>query len=223
MAAPIGPRKGSERVRAWIYAAINPLLDALRFEKSLLDRGASTWRFFNQRFEYIHAPAHYLDGYAIEVLTDLERKYPGEVAPLGSHAALLETLRLATVTAHTSLTGHPSFAERVEATLETYLSSDGGEPWGAYGREKFPLLVAERVVNHAPDTLPDHYADAAYWARNGSEFLAFGTGAEFDALRAALVASARGAGELIERLLRLRTALCDEYDIAPVPFEPASA
>lgn len=48
-------KKGTRRIEAWIYTVINPLIEALRIEKSFLRDKNWTWRYFTKNWNlYFH-------------------------------------------------------------------------------------------------------------------------------------------------------------------------
>src|SRR5260370_16735513 len=55
----VPPKKQFRRVAAWTYAVINPIIESLHREFSLLDSGNLTWRPYSRRCEMIKAIQHY--------------------------------------------------------------------------------------------------------------------------------------------------------------------
>jgi hypothetical protein len=65
------PKRGSNRVKGWIWGAINPLLGELERVHGFLARKNLTWRHKNRRPEFIHEVADYVDRNARLILADL--------------------------------------------------------------------------------------------------------------------------------------------------------
>ena len=61
------------KVRAWIWGVLNPILDGLERQASLLDRGNLTWRHRTGELEYLFAPEDYLDRNGRDNLDDMYR------------------------------------------------------------------------------------------------------------------------------------------------------
>ncbi len=53
------PPPHSKRVQAWVYAIINPVIESLRLEVFLLDKGNTTWEGDTRRCEYIRPIREY--------------------------------------------------------------------------------------------------------------------------------------------------------------------
>src|SRR5438445_12433546 len=70
------PRKGSERVKAWVYSVLNPLMEALRAENTLLAKKNITWRYQTTGMEFILPTRDLIQLSARPNYDDLLRGYP---------------------------------------------------------------------------------------------------------------------------------------------------
>ncbi|MGH9432455.1 MAG: hypothetical protein ACRD3T_13020, partial [Terriglobia bacterium] len=55
------PPPHSKRVEAWIYTVVNPLIESLRREAFLFEKGNLSWRWYSRRCEYIRPVVEYID------------------------------------------------------------------------------------------------------------------------------------------------------------------
>jgi hypothetical protein len=236
-----GPERGSLRVQAWIYVAVNPLISALETEARLLGAYNPTWRFISQDLEYVWEPRRYLDPNGRIVLDDLllavgaaeplVAGYTDLSSRIQKHAAQIERIRKSAATYHHSLVTNPQFTALIDEALQAYLNARYAppvtrgfdpEPWGAYPRDVLKDIVAENVVNQRGE-LPGNRTDQAFWSylmHHGY----LGRVAEINAptvMRRVLEqeerATVEDAKQLGEHLSSLRFDLCQRYDVPAAP------
>jgi hypothetical protein len=72
------PRRQSRRVAAWIYMVINPIIEALQREVSLLEAENLTWRSSSGRCEFIKIIQEYVDSRQWPNLYDYQAEHPSD-------------------------------------------------------------------------------------------------------------------------------------------------
>jgi hypothetical protein len=218
------PERGSIRVKAWIWGAINPLLDELERVLEFLDTGNLTWRYRSGRPEFVHPAHEYLDRNGRLNLEDLVRYPNSELAPKLEENTVKYAAAVSRATQfHSFLVGSNSFLLEVEAVREHYEVAHPGKRFEAlFAAEDPPQLIAERIVNHL-ERLPDYYGDAPLWNSESfrASFRAFENAPESKPLREAVSALGENVRQLAMHLNTLRTMLCDDFDVSPAPFAGA--
>src|SRR5258708_39504176 len=76
MSFDIKPGRGSERVKAWVYTILNPVIDSLRRETDLLKSGNLSWRAHSRRLEYIRPLSELIDANQQPHLEDFLAEHP---------------------------------------------------------------------------------------------------------------------------------------------------
>lgn len=211
------PKKHSPRVASWIYGVINPLLEIIPIELSFLRKGNATFRFYNMELEFIRTVESYLSPPARHICRDFMNANTDAIQWLSDHDKHINALEIAAQKAFKVLSNKPEFLSKVKNFLEEYLSTGQGYPGGAYPDEKFPLLVAEHVVNKI-NSLPEHYTDYKFWTQYGKEFLKFYAGHEFNGLDKTREDLLSFDNELIDWLQKKSFQLCEQYDISAAPI-----
>lgn len=213
-------RKGSERVKAWVYSALNPVLEALQADTILLSKKNITWRYSSEEMEFILPTRDLISPTARPNYDDILRGYrvlkPHIEERDNKVEALLEDAR------HcwrelTLLSFNSPLRHAVEGHLKQWREEGNLYPGGAIPEEEFWLLIAEHVMNDAAD-LPFHYTNRLFWSRFRRSFLAFRTGQSFSQLEKSIAELKKSDEELIETLDRARSKLCEEYDIPAAPI-----
>lgn len=212
------PKKHSPRVASWVYGVINPLLEIIPIELTFLRSGSATFRFYNKKLEFIRSVESYLSSSSRHVYRDFLNANADVTEQLSSHDKLVHTLEIVAREAFTILSDNQGFVDKVKCYLNEYLSAGQSPPGGAYPDEKFPLLVAEHVINKV-ESIPDRFTDSKFWARYGGEFLKFYSGHEFDRLNRACKDMLSCDEALMDWLQTKSYHLCEKYDIpaAPIP------
>lgn len=216
---------GPNRARAWVVTVVNPVLSGLARAKFYLASGNWTWRYRTESFEVIYPPSALVPIPYHANLEDLLASQELIATSFAEYERSLEGLAGACASAHAGLVGNPAFQEAVRSATDRY----GRDPeiakrgdvawWGALPEEEASQLAAERVVN---DHSGDPYAtDAGFWARFGSELLAFrqdpGLRSLFDALEERGRSALASLSDVESKLTELRRRLGSEHDLPPVP------
>ncbi len=217
--------KGSLRAQSWIYAAINPLIDALESEVTRLSQGHLSWRARERRLEFIRPPRRYLLESGQIILEDFERFFPKDAQPLEAHGKLVTELERCAAAAHDALLSHPDFSRRARELMEEYRRGSDRDIWNGWSEQELSDYVeemAERLVNRVRK-VDETWRDRNFWPMAVSELQRFSDVEEFRRLDGAVAACRADAARTIEHLKNVRFRLCDEYGIPAAPFDAVSA
>lgn len=207
----------SSRAASWVYDVINVLIDALELEVTLLGRGDTSWRFYNEQLERIRPLNAYLTRNAQHILRDLLRARPEVGAALMPHDELRASLETAATAAAREILATTDLRVRVEAARERYsLKYPKDVPTGAYAAEKHADLVAEHLINEVHE-LPFNYTDAIFWKEHGLEFSSVMHTPACQELRRARQALLSYSQKTIEWLQEYSSSLCQQFDIPAAP------
>jgi hypothetical protein len=204
------PARGSERVKAWVYAVINPWESAVDLSVRLLATGNTTFRFESDDLEYIRTVTRQLGGRGPElILEDLKRLH-AEVAPLErEHDGVVSRVREAARGAHAWLSASAHFREVVAAKLDESPSLVSAEL-----KPELSKWMAQRVVNAGRDASAN-WADFAFWSKHRETLLVFRDDEALQGLIMVLREAAVAFATVRDRLGALRSKLVDDYDIPP--------
>ena len=206
---------------------MNPVIESLRREISLLRKGNLTWRAHFRSCEYIRPIHQYIEHSQYpnyedflsdnqNLSTDFE-EHDRECGEVESHANyFFERLLQST-----------AFVKRVQEAWEEYQSAS------RLNNVMYPNLndlgrlsrdVAELLVNRT-EALPDHYVYHRFWEDHRKKFEPVEDRFEFPEdklIPQTLQKAASGLRETSERLEAAlkahRRLLCTEYDIPPAPI-----
>jgi hypothetical protein len=210
-------RKGSQRVKAWVYSIINPLLEALQGENTLLASKNITWRYHTQRMEFIVPTREHIQSSARPNYDDFLRGY-AEVKPQMQQRDLKQqVLSRAAIGCWEYLTKYDLLKPTVELHLKQWKEEGNPYPGGAVPEKEFWLLMAEHVMNNAQE-LPHHYTNRAFWSRFRQQLLAWRMADEFSKLEESVADLVKSNELLVDGLDRARSSLCEEYNIPAAPF-----
>jgi hypothetical protein len=219
----IKPGRGSDRVKAWVYAILNPLIDSVRRETELLKTGDLSWRIRMRQCEYIRRVADFIDFNQRPNLDDFLAENPTFSERFAEHDSGVMEIEQTTAQFVRDLLRSPDFQDRVAKCLRDYesgeRSSNPGYPELSDNSGRIPDYVAEFVVNNTR-SLPTHYALYHFWVTFGGKFEEF-----FLSFKQSAAAQAAGkmmatCGRLAVDLESVRLNLCREYDIPAAPIEP---
>ncbi len=220
----------SKRVQAWVYAVMNPLIESLRREISLLEKGNLSWRFYSKKCEYIRLIREYVESSQWPNYEDFiaDSQNQGFRASLEEHDRLLSRVESGAVEFFQRLMSSSLFQKEVAESLQAYEASLRADP--LYTdlkpmKEDLPRYVAEYVINRT-DLLPDHYLMHKFWANYRrdfeslwkEEFERYHERQSFVALKQAAEALCNVSEQLLDRLEAHRQLLCTKYDIPFAPF-----
>jgi hypothetical protein len=224
MAFDIKPGRGSERVKAWVYAILNPLIDSFRRETELLKTGNLSWRVHSRRCEYIRPVAELIDFEQRPNLEDFLAENPTFGERFDEHDSAVAGIEQAAARFVQGLLQSKLFQEQVAECLSTYESqartSNPTYPeLVGHTRERAAEYIAEYLVNNTK-SLPRHYVHYAFWESFAPEFNRFKERQTFAARDESANKLRNVSGHLRIDLETLRLTLCREFDIPAAPIEP---
>jgi len=220
---------GDRIVWAWFDTVINPLLQGLRREQSLLKVRDWTWRFRRAELEFIRPVHGHLDPLAVENLEQLIMFHPEigeriEIHDRGQSELCAQCGQLQQII--TKKSNLRSLYQR--RTSQQFLSQLGvslNRLFGAYHKSEHVKLLAEYVVNNTAP-LPDYYTLAPLWNGYKDEFLSVLEAPEVkeqsDRTTDAGEELLRATDLLVESLKRTRSQLSLEHDI-PIALSRADS
>ncbi len=225
MSFDIKPGRGSDRVKAWVYTILNPVIDSLRRETELLKSRNLSWRVHSRRCEYIRPIAELIDASQQPNLEDFLAEHPTFADRFTQHDSALAGLEKATTESVQALLRASNFQEQVNrcvANYEALLPHNPTYPDLLEVRGKIAEYVAEFIANNSR-SLPRHYTLYAFWKEYAEGFQQYSAG--FDEtkqhdLRGKTQELLAISEQLRVDLEALRLTLVREYDIPAAPIEP---
>jgi hypothetical protein len=210
------PKKRSQRVAAWIYEVINPIIEGLERELYFLQSGNATWRYFSQRCEFIRPVQEYVESAQLPNYSDFLVEHPEFKKKFQTHEKSLSALNNSANALYRALLANPQFAEKVSSSIRMYEELRLKEPHTpdlGYIKQDLDKLMAEYLINDISD-LPSHYATARFWALTSSDLRAFRNSTDlFDSLRTAESMFAAESQRLISDLEIKRGKFSDTFDL----------
>lgn len=159
------PRKHSQRIAAWIYTVINPIVEGLQRELQLLDSGNLSWRFYSQRCEFIRPVGEYVDSDQEPNYSDFLVENTKYRQRFRSHDTSLDAVNNSASALFSALVSNPKFLEAVESSFQAYekaRQSDPVAPDLSSMRDDNIKYAAEYLINNYRD-LPSYYSLAKLW------------------------------------------------------------
>lgn len=216
-------KKGTERVKSWIYTVINPLIEALKVERTFLKEKNWTWHYHTKRLEFVLPLEQYIDSAYLPVFEDFLKTNLSLERRRKKHEDLRATLSENCQIAFGALINSQAFQEKVKTSLALYLKEDPAQhPRGAVPEEDFHKLIAQYVLNQIQE-LPSHYTTSRFWSRFRDEFLPFRTGTEFERLDMSGKLFENDDDRFLTALSNCRSSLVEEYGIPAAPVSYAAA
>ena len=209
---------------------INPVIDSLGRELSLLNSANLTWRVRTGQSEIIKTIQEYVDpgqwpNYQVFVV---EYKNSLLLPGFKQHDSNLEAVNTAAKNVYLWLINTNMFIEMFEASLKQYEGQRSSLGPAAQSlvdmKQSVREEVAQHVINSVP-TLPSHYVISSFWNFSGKNFLALRTAPEFQPLHRSTEKLLETSAKLKQALEAFRLTLSREYDVpaAPVPGIPFEA
>lgn len=223
------PPQHSERVRAWVYTIINPLIESLRREVCLLAKGNLSWRYHSRRCEYLRPISEYIDNSQRPNYEDFlaDEQNAGFKGRFDEHDDALRVVEESASRFFDGLMQSQMFLKQVKDSLAQYESTVSVQsqiPSLDSMRENLPNYVAEYVINRAV-VLPNHYLMHKFWEdykskfENSSyEFDLYMARESFKKLEQAALRLKDLSAELLRTLESHRYLLCSTYDIPAAPI-----
>lgn len=205
------------RAASWVYDVINVFIDALEAEATLLRRGDTSWRFYNQQLEHIRPLSAYLTRHSQHIFRDLQLARPEVTEMLMPHDDFRSSLEAAATAAARELLAYTDLRSRVEDARKRYLAKYPTDvPTGAFSAEKHADLVAEHLINEVRE-LPANYTDAVFWREHGPEFLSVMSTPACRELRERRQSLLSYDEELTRWLISYSFSLCEQFNIPAAP------
>jgi hypothetical protein len=217
-------RKQVRRVAAWIYVVINPIIDGLQRELSLLESANLTWRARTRQCEMIKKIQEYVDSTQWPNYQDFLAEHPRSVFVTGfkQHDSNVEGLNNVAQVLFDRLLSWPEFQKEVQSALTTYENQRASlgpraQSLSDMGKD-IPEEIAQHVINNV-QVLPSHYIISQFWNEVGSNLLSFRNRPEFGPLHQAREKLLQHSTRLKQALESHRLTLSRRYDVpaAPVP------
>jgi hypothetical protein len=214
--------RDSRRVESWVYAVLNPLIDAVSREVAFLEDGNLTWRNYSRHCEHIRPIVEYIAADQLPLYGDfLANEQAGFKNRFVEHDRKLAATEAAATDAYRVLIQPQAFEKQIQQSLEEYESRvSSSEPGYRESllpmAESLPRAVAELLVNRA-DELPYHHSTQKFWQDHREQFQRFRKDPAFGALSRAATAFRESSRTLKDGLVSHRLYLCGSYDIPAVP------
>jgi len=221
------PKKQFRRIAAWIYAVINPIIDSLQRELSLLNSGNLTWRSRTNKCEFIRTIQEYVDSTQWPNYQDFlaEHRDSGLIPGFKQHNSTLEKVNTEATGVFVRLLDSNVFIDMFEAMLRQYeiqRPSLGPQAQSLADTKKdVREEAAQHVINNV-QSLPSHYVIASFWNSTGRNLLSLRNNPEFQPLHRATETLLKTSTKLKTELESYRLSLSRNYDVpaAPVPGIP---
>jgi hypothetical protein len=208
-----------QRVKAWVYTVINPVLEGLRVEPAFLGKKNWTFRFYSGELEFVRPLDEYVEFAAKPNLEDFLESNQEDRRIMAGRDQARNVLREKCRGAHAYLAGQEAFREKVASCGDQFTGTgDFRLKVANMPREEFHKLVAEWIVNNIR-SLPEHYGTSRFWSIFGADLMAFRIGEDFQQADQAGALLQRSNDEVSTRLRETRKQLAQEHD---VPFAPYS-
>jgi hypothetical protein len=226
----VKPGIGPRIVRAWFDTVINPLVEPLELELTLIEKRNWTWSFRPADLELIRPARRYLRHTAVANLDQICHLNPAIAANVDSHDAAVSALLNAVAALHKGLATAKTFKDLCGAlwdpnTLVAIGLHDAQEIFGAYGPEDLYDDIAQHIVNNSGE-LPAYYTTGKFWNRNREMLLGALDLPEIRPLYESVLEAGRhltrASRTLLQQLKDLRLMLSLEHDIPYVPGELGS-
>jgi hypothetical protein len=220
------PGRHSQRVAAWIYTVLNQLVDAIRNETQLLEKGNISWRCHSRRSEYIRPIQDYIEAHYLPNFEDFLAENPEFAGKFEEHDNALCGTEEQAGKSHDFLVASSLLSGEVGQALKEYEStidpSSPHTPSLDSMKNALPRYVAENLINNI-DTMPPHYTMHAFWARFGRTFDGYKQRASFQELNTAMQSLKQTSAKLRQDLEAYRLRFCREFDLpAAQPIAPQS-
>lgn len=216
------PPQHSKRVQAWVYAVMNPLIESLRRERSLLDKGNLSWRFHSKKCEYILPICDYTEVTQRPNFEDFVANplNPGFQERFEEHDRTLAAVELIATQFADRLIQSNQFQKQVKDALERYESDTLANrqfPDLASMPGSLPRAVAENLVNRI-EVLPHHYMTHEFWEKYKNDFEPYQGRQSFHSVQQAAGTLKDVSSKLLRDLENHRQLLCGAYDIPAAPI-----
>src|SRR5215469_14452798 len=113
--------RDSGRVESWVYAVLNPLIEAVSREVAFLEEGNLTWRNYSRHCEHIRPIVEYIAGEQLPVYGDfLANEQAGFKDRFVEHDRKLTATEAAATDAYRVLIEPEAFEKQIEKSIEEF-------------------------------------------------------------------------------------------------------
>lgn len=223
------PPLHSRRVEAWVHSVLNPIIEGLRRERFLLERGDLSWRAYSRSCEYIRPVEQYLDSSQLPNLEDFlaDPLNPEFADEFRKHDLALLEAESRAEQFFRRLMNSELFSNQVRDLVR----ESGGDPAHAarpvpmtIAEGDLPKYVAEYLINNT-ENVPAHYVTHEFWAHNRDKFPHLAEDFEpykqresFQNLQLAVGGLSDISEAILNRLEEHRRYLCMSFDIPAAPW-----
>lgn len=217
------PGRSSRRVEAWIYTIMNPVIEAMRQEAHLLERGNLSWRYYSRRAEYIRIIYEYIEPHNTPNLEDFLADNEQFTDKFRQHDKVLRTAEQTATEFFEAVTSSSTFIDEVNDALQRYDSIvDASRSYNASVesiKQDLPKVVAEYLINNV-DSLPNTYMTHKFWEVSRQKFQEYKEREPYLKLQNAVKQLREISSELQRDLEDQRLQLCREFDVPAAPPLP---
>jgi hypothetical protein len=217
-------KKQVRRVAAWIYVVINPIIESLQQEVSLLETENLTWRAYTRRCEVIKTIQEYVDPRQWPNYQDFlaEHSKSDFVPGFKEHDSNVEGLNKVAQALFDRMLSWPDFLNSVQNALTNYENQRASLGPRAQSLDDMVKEVRQEVAQHVINNvqaLPSHYVISRFWNEIGSDLLSFRNRPEFQPLHHSSEKLLEHSAKLQQALESFRLILSRQHDVpaAPVP------
>jgi len=226
------PPPRANRVQAWVYAILNPVIESVRRELQLLDKGNVSWRFYSKKCEYIRPVAEYIDSNQLPNYEDflVDGFNEGFKSVIDAHDSAVSAVEAAATRFFDGLMHSTLFSNEVKKAFDEYKLHAQGKP--VYPdpdsiERDLSKYVAEYLINRT-DLLPSHYLAHKFWEEfrtrfelSAAEFEPYQLRESFQAFAQSVHTLRKISQALLAAFENHRYQLCSTYDIPAAPLFPA--
>src|SRR5260370_25740525 len=219
------PPARANRVQAWVYAILNPVIEGVRRELQWIEKGKLSWRFYSKKCEYIRPVVEYIDANQSPNYEDFlaDGMNEGFKSGIDVHDNAVFTVEAAATTLFDGLMRSALFLNEVKKAFDEYKLRAHDKPQypdpDSIERD-LPKYVAQYLINRT-DLLPGHYLIHKFWEEFRSRFdlSAYQLRESFQAFKLSIHTLKDTSQGLLAALEKHRYGLCSTYDIpaAPIP------
>ncbi len=212
-----------ERVKAWIYSVINPILEGMTIEAGFLERGNWTFRRYSRDLEFIRPVSAFVSYQGRPNGDDFTTSNPDAKEKIDLRDAQREELRDACRAAFDDLAANSDFQQKVDECFRAFeVEAPGATSRLVHPAVKAHEVIAELVVNNRAG-VPDHAGIFPFWSRFRDELMRFRVGAAFEKADQAGLDLRKKTEDLSLELSKTRSDLAAEYDVPWAPYADGAA
>jgi len=210
---------GPNIVRAWFDTVFLYALRGLENEREVLVHRNWTFRYHNQRLEYLGPLAEHLPAEAKPNLEQFVSFFPGAGSRISVHDDRQHRLEQDCIAYYEAILKDANFRkvfEHVASDAPETLGGDFSSHFGAVGEAGFEPVLAEYLVNNI-EKLPGYYKPAALWNHYSRRFFEAISTPELASFRKTTEQSGQALQEAVDYLAAFlkstRSKLSLEFDV----------